>query len=495
LDDLLAGIVKQERMTKNSPDDLLERQQRLWIGKAIDLLQQRGREDLIPQIGKPDMKAVVQNHINCRGAHPIGGDCACGWGHCIECKNWVPGSAGWGIRCNKARCTQSAPSNIPAPRAVIPAPDPKPPRPTTAVKTPRSQTKRAKGGLGGAGGGNTTDEEEEEEDDETSDLWQPMSKPTPKKRTPPTTGGKGKKVVTPLTAVGGPAIQPAAPAVPLAPAAPPAAAPAAPPPAAPAAPPPPAAPVMAAGGEAIDLTDVQPDEAVVPMAGAALPHGFPRHWPLPPPGTSPYQATLQELELNSMEAQSVIAYFRKCNQMSILLYAIGRGITYIDGDIIEDPTVFTVTKVTGIRDFPKQEAYHAFENGVMAKRGKSQEEVRETVFHGTCLSSALRIADEGFNRGKTGIKAHGDGSYHDVNGPLSLHHAREKRTPVDPACVIVSKIASGVIGQTRHGSVEPRPGCDCGADGPDRKAWMRVSFHDSQVCPEYILQLEKIGRE
>jgi hypothetical protein len=54
-------------------------------------------------------------------------------------------------------------------------------------------------------------------------------------------------------------------------------------------------------------------------------------------------------------------------------------------------------------------------------------------------------------------------------------------------------MASTKIGRTSSWSAEPKEGCDCGGSGDDYNAWIRVSFKDYQVVPEYILEIENDG--
>jgi hypothetical protein len=112
----------------------------------------------------------------------------------------------------------------------------------------------------------------------------------------------------------------------------------------------------------------------------------------------------------------------------------------------------------------------------------------ERVYHGTSEIAFDIVNGAGFNRSKTTGDAYGNGTYYARYSLLATHHALNKGRRV--GYVIVCKFASTKIGKTSRYSTEPNHGCDCGGSGDDYKAWIRTSFRDSQVCPEYILEIE-----
>jgi hypothetical protein len=504
VDDFLNKRIKAENITKNSSGDLLNRQMRLWKGRAACFAFEKGRYDVYDQIGEPNMKKVASLGIKCGGAHNIGAECECGFGHCIDCGKWVRDTCGWGIRCNDAKCILNGPTNVvDRPVTIAVTPDPKPAR-KIAGKKARGRAKRVKGlgGAGGGGGGSTASEESEDGVIEATTpshsppgspipgLWQPIPLPVPKKKTPG--GGKGKKVVPTAPAcaiVHAPndiceecgvnsciiCHQPKSKTVPWnatkgyncgcgggpAPV------------------PPPVAPATQ-----IDLTD----DTVTPVA---LPGEPPKHWSPPQPGSSPYITQSVDLEPGSVEYKHVVENYLNRNILGGVLFKFGNGheAYYVGESIRTKPTLYTVVKVTRIQNLANTVSYNGYLQGVMANRGIKLEDAEETVFHGTSYDSALAIAKTGFNRFKTATAAFGYGSYHDPYGPLSQYHAETCGS--EPACVVVSKIASGVVGEGKFGDIAPPPGCDCGASGADKQSWMRISYHDSQVCPQYILHIKR----
>lgn len=112
----------------------------------------------------------------------------------------------------------------------------------------------------------------------------------------------------------------------------------------------------------------------------------------------------------------------------------------------------------------------------------------ERAWHGTS-GVAFKIARTGFNRSTTIADARGKGIYLARYALLACHHAFNKGKRI--GFVIACKIASTKIGRTSHDSTEPNAGCDIGGSGNDYNSWMRISFKDSQVCPEYILEVEQ----
>ncbi len=104
---------------------------------------------------------------------------------------------------------------------------------------------------------------------------------------------------------------------------------------------------------------------------------------------------------------------------------------------------------------------------------------------------AFDIAKNGFNRSKTIADAYGKGVYLSPHGNLAAHHALNKGRTT--GYIIACKMASTKIGNTSSWNTEPKDGCDCGGSGDDYNAWIRVSFKDSQVIPEYILEIENEG--
>ena len=512
--------VKTERLSKHAPVEVCARQTTLWRGRLADHLLQKERPDLLDQVGTPDMKNIALGGMKCGGAHGIGQECACGFGHCVSCGTWITGSCGWGVHCNKAACVAIHPSNV-IPRPVIVAPvtpDPKPAR-KPASKKARGRAKRSKG----QGGGYSTASDDSDElqfvpttppgsppDSQTAGLWQPI--PARKKTAPggkkvaptvkptaqvKTLGGKGKNLkVVPPTAQACAIVhtpsdiceecgvnsciichQPKSKSVPwdaakgyncgcgggMAP--------------------PPVAPVVPTQ---IDLTD---DTTVPTDMTVALHAMYPKHWSPPQPGTSPYILQYVELKPGSKERQLVIDNYRDRNTMGGMMFKYGNAhdADYIADDIKRNPTMYTVEKVLRIQNLALETAYNGFLQGVMANRKLDLSDVEETVFHGTNEKALLSIAANGFNRFKTSTAAFGFGSYQDVYGPLSQHHA-EGHTP---SCVIVSKMASGVIGEGTFGNVEPPEGCDCGASGATKQSSMRVSYNDSQICPQYALYIKR----
>jgi hypothetical protein len=111
----------------------------------------------------------------------------------------------------------------------------------------------------------------------------------------------------------------------------------------------------------------------------------------------------------------------------------------------------------------------------------------ERVYHGTDEIAFKIVRSGGFNRSKTKAVAYGNGTYFARYGQISVHHAFKKRKT---GYIVVCKMASTKIGLTSSCSSEPNEGCDCGGSGDDYSAWIRVSFNDCQVCPEYILEIE-----
>jgi hypothetical protein len=112
----------------------------------------------------------------------------------------------------------------------------------------------------------------------------------------------------------------------------------------------------------------------------------------------------------------------------------------------------------------------------------------ERVYHGTSDIAFKIVKGDGFNRSKTIAAAYGNGTYFSRYSLLGAHHALNKGRTV--GYVIVCKMASTKIGKTYPCSSEPNDGCDCGGSGDDYESWIRVSFKDSQVCSEYILEIE-----
>lgn len=228
------------------------------------------------------------------------------------------------------------------------------------------------------------------------------------------------------------------------------------------------------------------------IPGVALPPGYPDHWGPPPPGVNVWANRLVELDRSSNECKNVVGKFRDRNALAEAKYALGHSLeaTYVGTDLMQRPTAYVVEKVVAIRNFSREHSYNGFKQGIMANRGMDEEEVEEIVFHGTNESSALGIADKGFNRDKTQTHRFGLGVYQDMYGPLSQFHALDKGER-DGMRIIVSKMASGKVGKTDSDATGPPPGCDCGACDKDRSAWMRISFHDTQICPEYILHIRR----
>ena len=198
---------------------------------------------------------------------------------------------------------------------------------------------------------------------------------------------------------------------------------------------------------------------------------------------------------SSEEARQVIQNYLTSLQLGGALYRLketGEEVSYIDPDRKVNPaTKIQVYKIVAIRNLPHQQSYRGFMEGIKAAKKLSALRVEEIVYHGTDEDAARSIAQKGFNRNKTVAHRFGYGTYHDIYGPLSVHHARDagRHSASGKMCVIVSKIATGDVGETEVYADAPLDGCDCGASGPDRAAWMRVSFHDSQVCPQYILYI------
>ena len=228
------------------------------------------------------------------------------------------------------------------------------------------------------------------------------------------------------------------------------------------------------------------------MPGIELPHGYPKHWEQLPTDANPYTTRVEALDRSSIEYKMVVEKFYTSVEFGGALYkldAAPEDVCYIKQDIMDNPGKVRVVDVVAVRNFSQEHSYQGVLRGIMAEQKMSEENAQETVYHGTDKDAALSIAHKGFNRNKTIAHRFGYGTYHDIRGPLSIHHAKDAGGVPGKMCVIVSKIATGVVGVTEMYADAPPDGCDCGASGPDRAAWMRVSFHDSQVCPQYILYI------
>ena len=549
LADFVSKKTKPKKITKNLSDSELTEQQALWVGRAVYHVQLKGRYDLYSQIAQPDMQKIVKYHITCGGAHNIGAECECGFGHCVGCGDWIPNTAGWGVRCNKARCTQNAPSNVGVmpivpPPAIVPvapatpiAPAAAPVAPASApavaqTKTPRKvaikkaggKKKRAKSlGLGGTWGGWTSDDESDGGQAAACVPSSPTYSPTTPTGSPPPTAGLWVPAPPPAATPSSGASVPVPSAssgvlVPI------------PPPAMPSAAPPtgcgfhdandicnkcgvnfcggcnqaksPSRPFntipnyncgCTALANTVDLT-VQPDEPVVPIpTRAGLPSDYPEHWPPPPHGVNPFTARLDELLPGSAEFKSVARHFHDRNVLGGALYKLHQAneAGYIGHTLLNTPTAFKILKIVAVRNLGKERSYDGFLQELMARRGMEQADAEEVVFHGTNYVHALSILKDGFLREMTGTTAFGHGSYHDPYGPVSQYHALDKSRHDAPACIVVSKIASGLVGLTKESDMTLPSYCDCGASGADKAAWMRISFRDPQVCPQHLLFFER----
>ena len=111
--------------------------------------------------------------------------------------------------------------------------------------------------------------------------------------------------------------------------------------------------------------------------------------------------------------------------------------------------------------------------------------VHERVYHGTDDIAFKIVSGNGFNRSKNVVAAYGNGSYFAKYSLLATHHALNHGRKT--GYVIACKMVSTKPGRTTVCSTEPNEGCDCGGSGDDYDAWIRVSFQDSQICPEYII--------
>lgn len=161
---------------------------------------------------------------------------------------------------------------------------------------------------------------------------------------------------------------------------------------------------------------------------------------------------------------------------------------YVDPDTILNPKI-KITKVSRVQN---KQSEDKFELHLQHLAGDYKENLKnikyERVYHGTDEVALKIVRMGGFNRSKTVAVAYGNGAYFARYGQLSIYHAFKKRPKT--GYVIVCKMASTKIGRTTSYSTEPNDGCDIGGSGDDYTAWIRVSFNDSQVCPEYIIEIE-----
>jgi hypothetical protein len=511
MDAYLNKSIKPEKMTKNSTDDVLVRQSKLWRGRLAVYALEQDRMDVIQQIGDPDLRKILQTEGNCGGAHNIGHECGCGFGHCIVCHQWIPNTGGWGIRCAKPGCAPTnvcpPPKTIAPPIPVAPVPPPKtqapvdPPAPDpprkTAGKKARGQAKRAKKrGSGGGWGAPPTSSDESDGYTPTSPGYSPPGSPIPGLWKPIPKGGKKKKK------------DPA-----------------------------PSAPQTAAkkcngvhgptdicvecgqnfckdcnqvrkgvldgtknysccggGAPAVDLT-AEEEKADI------LPADYPTHWEPPPPGVSLYTTRNVELDPDSQEFKDVIQHFHERNVVAKVLVDIAEGTRksfeadYADQEYLHNPTGYVVKKVHAIRNFCQERMHDAFTRKIAAKNGVKPHEVLEIVYHGTKKDTAFdALALDSFNRDKSVQTRFGTGAYFDAHGPLSQFHAVVRCGNGKEGTIVVCSIASGKLAKTGSSDRGPPPGYDCGASDWHRGAWMRVSSHDAQVCPRYILTIERTAK-
>ena len=161
---------------------------------------------------------------------------------------------------------------------------------------------------------------------------------------------------------------------------------------------------------------------------------------------------------------------------------------YINPSLKVDPKI-KVKKVFRVQNKHNEEKFGLHLQHLAGDESENVDKIiHERVYHGTGEIAFKIVSGGGFNRSKTVAYAYGNGAYFARYGQLGAHHALNKgrRTGYIIAC----KMASTKIGTTMPNSTEPNDGCDCGGSGDDYDSWMRVSYNDSQVCPEYILEIE-----
>jgi hypothetical protein len=369
------------------------------------------------------------------------------------------------------------PAVVPTVQVIVPpAAAPTLPKPRAqrkvASKKARGRNKRAKrlGGLGGFdatesddGGKPSTPPDDPPDDlDDSSGLWGPIPAPAPPPPPDDPTGGSGGL---------GPIPAPAQPDDPtggsggLGPIPPPSGQQQ------------PAPDPNAPAPTSIDLTDDIGEEVAV----------------------EPTEFEIVELERESSEFKKVEARFRRQNMLGHDVFhqlegtPIGNDASYIDASIKKEPDAFQVLGISKVHTPDLQTLYTAHLKVVtrnVALQGGIADPIEETVYHGTTNENAAVIANSGFNRSHGKYHRFGHGAYYDIYGPLAQHHATSG-TADGIGCVIVARLATGRVGETKPDDHAPPPGCDCGANGENRMAGMCISFRDNQSLPTHIIKIQR----
>ena len=464
---------KKVKLTKNSSPDDIKYEQDRRAGQAMLFVLARHKGEDLNRIGLPGPDRMLL----CDGAHAADKPCVqCGWGICgshdesgLGCKNSFKGGFGWATWCRKCDPNPQDPVITPA---IIPA--------TPSGKKARGRAKRAKksGGLGGFGGDSSsasgTEEDEPEEDEpeeeDPNDLWGPIPATTGK--TKPRPKAVKKAVVKPSGK------KPPAP-------------------------------------EKIDLTTIADEKGegkqdvyllATQNKGKGLPHDYPADWTHNDPKLSPMDLQLVEVQKGSEEYKQVEEAYRASIVKGHQLvrhserYNPNYEASYMKQDLKFAPREFKILKLERIQNLPQLRAYHTFKGNLIENmkyhplnERMKEDDIEETVYHGTSEEFALKIASKGFNRSETSTCAFGSGVYFDVYGQLSQHHATLGRPGEQlTGCVVVTRIATGRLTQTQQSAKDVPDKFDCGASGNNRKAWMRISFSDAQTYAKYLMWIKRI---